>query len=208
MKNLITTSLLIIILKFSALGQCNCYTAHEVNIVSSGLMELILSNTCDNNVYLNFYVISTIMPFDTLARQDNFGGAILPLNTNVSSLLNTNLTTSPAPGTYRVSITNGTLICDSIQFSNTVGITDIQPNNPVHIYPNPVSSTINLQSEITLQNATLTIYNSLGQVVKQIINISGQEIVLHIESLLNGVYFVHLNQENKVIAQSKMVIKN
>jgi len=209
MKNLITTFLLTILLKFSALGQCSCYTAHGINIIGLNTMELILSNTCDNNVYLNFYVISTVFPFDTLARQDNFGGAILPLNTIVSSILNTNLVNPPALGTYRVSLTNGTLVCDSVQFSQTLDIEHIESDVFFRIYPNPFSSETFLEIDANLQNITLTVYDNLGQLVKQIIsNTSGTAITFHRENLSNGIYFVRLSQGNKVIAKRKIVITN
>ena len=188
MKKYLITFLLTILIKFSVSGQCSCYTVQGLNIVGIDSMELILSNTCDNNVYLNLYVISALHPFDTLGRQEKWNAAISPKNTNVSNVLNTNLTSPPTFGTYRVSITNRNLVCDSLRFSSTMSITDIQPNGSVIIYPNPFSTQTTLWTENSVYNAILTVTNSQGQTVVQIKNISGQTIVFNRDNLASGVY--------------------
>jgi len=50
------------------------------------------------------------------------------------------------------------------------------------------------------------VYNSYGQTVKQIKNISGQTFTLHRDNLQSGLYFLQLTQVNKIIATEKLVI--
>lgn len=76
----------------------------------------------------------------------------------------------------------------------------------VEIFPNPFSSQTVLQTVNPLHNATLTVYNSHGQAVKQIKNINGQTVILSRDNLASGLYFVHLTQDNKVIATKKILI--
>jgi len=73
-------------------------------------------------------------------------------------------------------------------------------------YPNPFSTQTTLQTVERLQNASLTVYNSVGQVVKRMDNLSGQTIIFHRDNLPSGLYFVRLTQDSKVIAVDKLVI--
>ena len=81
------------------------------------------------------------------------------------------------------------------------------------IGPNPFSSSATLsvgtpseQSSLTLKNATLTVYNCLGQQVKQLENISGHTITLQRDNLPAGLYFFRLAEGNKFYSTEKLVI--
>jgi len=76
----------------------------------------------------------------------------------------------------------------------------------VRIYPNPFSSATTLQTGKIFNGVTLTIYNSIGETVKQIKNISGQTVTLSRDNLASGLYFIRLTEENKVITVAKLVI--
>lgn len=62
----------------------------------------------------------------------------------------------------------------------------------LNIFPNPFSTSTTLQSSVSLQNATLSVYNTMGQEVKQLTNISGQSITLQRGNLPSGIYFIRL----------------
>lgn len=87
-----------------------------------------------------------------------------------------------------------------------VGIMETLNNNSFSIYPNPFSTQTNLVSSHVLNNASFTVYNSLGQEVKQMENIAGQTIVFYREDLPNGIYFIHLTQNKELTAVKKLVI--
>lgn len=88
----------------------------------------------------------------------------------------------------------------------TVGLNDIISNDQIKIYPNPFSTQTTLQTDNFFHNAILTVYNSFGQTVKQIKNISGRAVILSRDNLPSGLYFVRLTEENKTIAVDKLVI--
>lgn len=91
--------------------------------------------------------------------------------------------------------------------NNALGLEEINNTNFL-IYPNPFSSQATLQTDAFLNDATLTIFNSFGQTVKQIKNISGQSVVLNREALQSGLYFLYLKQDNDVIAVKKLLIND
>lgn len=86
------------------------------------------------------------------------------------------------------------------------GLETKQDINLIQIYPNPFSIVTTLQSDKALKSATLTIYNTFGQRVKQIENISGQTISLQRDNLASGIYFIRLIQDNKVLLTNKIII--
>lgn len=85
-------------------------------------------------------------------------------------------------------------------------LNEINSNYSFNCYPNPFSSQMTLQTNNILKNATLTIYNSFGQQVTQIKNISGQTLTLHRDNLSSGLYFLQLTQDNKILTTDKIVI--
>jgi len=98
---------------------------------------------------------------------------------------------------------------DLWSFSDTtsqVGINEVINNNSISFSPNPFSIQTTLWSDHILKNATIIVYNSYGQAIKQIINISGYTITLHCEDLANGMYFIRLIQDNKISLTDKVVI--
>jgi hypothetical protein len=81
------------------------------------------------------------------------------------------------------------------------------------ISPNPFSSSTTLHTDKVFENATLIVYNSLGQQVKQIKNINGQTITLQRDNLPSGLYFIRLITPSpegegraEVVATDKLVI--
>jgi len=93
------------------------------------------------------------------------------------------------------------------QLGAVVVLQNLSENNPsISIYPNPFSIHATLQTAIVLKNATLTVCNLHGQVVKEIKNISGQTIMIFRNNLPSGLYFIHLTENNKVITTTKLII--
>ena len=212
MKKVLTTISLVILINISAIAQsseCNCYVVQELNVLGTDSMQLILSNTCSWSVYLNLYVISTITPFDTLGRQQINNAVIQPWNTNISNILHTSLLTPPSLGTYRVSIENGTLICDSLQFSSTMSISDIQDNNSTNVYPNPLNGYISITvHKQNAKQASFLIRNILGQTVfsEQENNPnSNYKKMIELSKLENGIYLLDIIIDGE--RTSKKIVK-
>lgn len=74
------------------------------------------------------------------------------------------------------------------------------------IYPNPSSSLVTILTGRQFKNATLTIFNLQGQVVKQINNLTEPTVIFHRNDLPAGHYFIRLAQDDKVIISDKLVI--
>jgi hypothetical protein len=79
-------------------------------------------------------------------------------------------------------------------------------SNAMSLFPNPFSTQTTLQIDQSFKNASLTVYNLFGQIVKQIDNISGETIIFHRDDLPSGLYLVRLTEKNKTIAVDKLVI--
>ncbi len=94
-----------------------------------------------------------------------------------------------------------------IQSGQTIlGIIENSSKNIFSIFPNPFISSTTIHTIGNHKNATLTIYNSYGQTLKQVKNISGQTISLSRDNLPSGLYFIRLTEENKIIAVEKLII--
>lgn len=78
-------------------------------------------------------------------------------------------------------------------------------NQKLKFYPNPLINISLLQTNFHLKNATLTLFNSKGQLVEQIHNIEGNSIQINTKNLTKGIYFVQLMQDNKVVLTDKLL---
>ena len=96
---------------------------------------------------------------------------------------------------------------DLINLQQVTGISEVEQKHFIKISPMPFSSHTILQTEKKFQNATLTMYNSVGQQVKEMLNLSGNKITLQRENLQSGLYFIRLTQENKIVATDNLIIK-
>ena len=95
------------------------------------------------------------------------------------------------------------MVCESIN-----KVTDITNSSFITISPNPCSFETIIKTKPNLNNATLTVYNSFGQNVKTINNISGQIFTFYRNSLASGIYFIQFTQCNKIITTNKLIIAN
>lgn len=76
----------------------------------------------------------------------------------------------------------------------------------VYVFPNPFSFTSTLHSEIELKNAVLTLYNSYGQLVRNIEKVSGFTYIIYRDNLPAGIYYLGLSQGPKNLLKEKVVI--
>lgn len=123
----------------------------------------------------------------------------------------TNQTFTPTMnGNFGVIVTLG-LCTDTSDCLNIISLKDNEILNlftEISIYPNPFSSSTILQSNYLLDNAIVNVYNIYGQQVKQMSNLYGNIIPLNLDNLPRGLYFIRLNQEDKLILSNKIVIKD
>jgi uncharacterized delta-60 repeat protein len=76
----------------------------------------------------------------------------------------------------------------------------------ITIFPNPFSDKATLITNVELENAELTVYNSLGKRVRQINNINGHMVVFQRNNLPMGLYFIQFTQGDRIIGSDKILI--
>lgn len=99
---------------------------------------------------------------------------------------------------------------DSIGCPSVVGVNDLfkTSNNGIRIYPNPFGSRTTIEFEnLNSGKYVLTLYNSTGQLVRKIDNITTGKIVLEKQGLSNGFYFFHLMDNNGIVGHEKLIIE-
>ncbi|MFL5765672.1 MAG: T9SS type A sorting domain-containing protein [Bacteroidia bacterium] len=87
----------------------------------------------------------------------------------------------------------------------TTGLNDMESGDNFTIYPNPFSTQVTLKTDMLFKYADLVIYNSLGQQVKQVNNISGDEYTLDLSEFASGVYFIKVADGNKTMRTQKII---
>ena len=95
---------------------------------------------------------------------------------------------------------------DLIQLEEVTGVHPVAQNTSLTVSPNPFSQLTILQSGIPLQDATLFLYTTNGQLVRQISHISGQTYTLPRGDLPKGLYFLQIAQDSRVIGCTKVEI--
>ena len=95
---------------------------------------------------------------------------------------------------------------DLINLQQVTEINSLEQKKSVKLYPNPFNNQTTLRTGKKFHNATLTMNNTFGQIVKQMGNIYGQTIILERGNLPRGLYFIHLSENNKKIITKKLVI--
>lgn len=96
-----------------------------------------------------------------------------------------------------------TLICNSAS-----NLSYKKLNSHISVYPNPFTNQTTIKTNKILKNASLKIYNSFGQLIKQENNISTQTIILNRNDLVSGLYLLQLTENNTVIAVNKFEIRD
>jgi len=124
----------------------------------------------------------------------------LPLTSEVSQSF------SPtASGSYAVEVTVGSCT----ELSSCVNFTSLDADtfklNTIKIYPNPVSSTLNIEHSLN-EDLTLELFSLDGKKILQKV-LTEKRSKLNISQFAQGAYFARLTQNKKVFSQ-KIVIGN
>jgi uncharacterized delta-60 repeat protein len=163
----------------------------------------ISSNNLNNNAF-------------TIVRY-NIDGS-LDTSFDSDGIVNSILDSTTYAGAYSLALQNDGKIVAAGKLNNSFAV--VRYNNPtlaintfenqvvnISIAPNPFSNQTSFQSNIPFKNTSLLVYNSIGQLIKTINNINGQQITFSRDNLPIGLYFAHLMQDNKNIYIQKLLIK-
>lgn len=109
----------------------------------------------------------------------------------------------------KCSFQNGVHTYGDLNCSSLLNTTDENELNlKINFYPNPFVTELNIQNEKRFQDLTIKLYNSVGQMVREVNNLKGQKITLRRENLANGLYCVQLFEKGKLLKSGKLLITN
>lgn len=80
-------------------------------------------------------------------------------------------------------------------------------NIEIDICPNPFSTSTTLKINQILNAATIAVFNSFGEQVKQINNISGNKLTIDGNDLQSGIYFLQLTENHIFLSNGIIEIK-
>ncbi len=86
------------------------------------------------------------------------------------------------------------------------GINESKESASVELFPNPCSDQLNLRSSVDLSNATITLLDPLGRVLPVLQTTDGQNTKLSLGELSNGIYFIQIRLDEKVILNKKITV--
>jgi len=89
--------------------------------------------------------------------------------------------------------------------SPTISIDEVELNE-VNIYPNPFSVETIISFQQERSNTVIKVTDVFGKLIK-VINVSGKQIHLSREEMKAGIYFVEIVNENKIVANRKIIIQ-
>jgi hypothetical protein len=181
------------------------YTLNGQTYFNSGLHTQTFTNAvgCDSVVYLyltiNPLVVNVTQSGTILTVQNlNVGCQWVDCNNNFTPIPNeTNPYFTPnVNGSYAVIINAAGCTDTSNCFVfNGVGFTEYIEDNTIQLYPNPTSNMVMLQSSISMQDATLRIYDMTGALLQEKVNLNGSKFQLNLTQYANGLYqIVLINQ--------------
>ncbi|MFA4851525.1 MAG: T9SS type A sorting domain-containing protein [Bacteroidales bacterium] len=87
-------------------------------------------------------------------------------------------------------------------------IVEYNLSNIINIYPNPFNSftTIEFNYEAG-QKYSILVFNSIGQLVKSIDNISEDKITIYKENTNKGIYFIQVRNKKEIIGTGKLIVE-
>jgi Zn-dependent metalloprotease/chitodextrinase len=173
---------------------------------------------------------STVASGGTYASQADGSTLVVPINDladgcydfTISDVYGDGICCSYGNGSYTLEVTGGSTIKTGGSFGSsevtnfclpntTYGFTatstsfdDISAKPAINLYPNPASSYINVQITNATAHGVISIYNSIGALVK-VVDIEDSEREVNISELPSGLYIISI--ETKKEALTKQFIK-
>ena len=166
----------------------------------------------------NFLNVFALRRYKNNGFIDNTFGSSGQVNTTYENAIQANAIAIQADGkivaagrsyTEATPSSNGVLKFAVIRYNNsfTADISEyLNITSQISIYPNPFSNATTLKTNYLFENATLIVYNTLGEQVRKINNISGQKFTFYRENLDEGIYFYQIEENNIIVSENRFVI--
>jgi hypothetical protein len=98
------------------------------------------------------------------------------------------------------------IVSSAADWSECSGIKENSRETDFSVFPNPFSLQAIVKPTVPLKKAVVTVYNSFGQTVKQMNDISGETTVVSRDNLPAGLYFISIREKNKIYTTQKLLI--
>jgi hypothetical protein len=199
-------------------NSCGSYTAPSGTVyTSTQLVNDTISNAagCDSVMLISVNIFdvdtSVTQMGDTLMANEQ-GGTYqwIDCDNGNSAIANaTDASFMPATsGIYAVVVTSAqncsdTSNCHAVILTNT---NNWIANNKIKFYPNPVQNNLYIEMSEFIPNTSISIMNLLGQEIRQVETLSQNE-TLNLSDIPNGVYFINITNNGKVLNSQKIVIQ-
>ena len=92
-------------------------------------------------------------------------------------------------------------LCNSA-ISSPIGIFELSAKANIRVFPNPANAVISVLAADNIKIDRVLIYNSIG---KKCLSIDGNESIINIQNLPNGIYHLVLVAENKAVGGSTFI---
>lgn len=187
----------------SLIEQDSIYLTYQNSFVDSGqnllfrktnfnIGALYTASTHTNNINVNGY--GKIATLHYKIRPDLTTDS--PLNLAITQAVVSSASGSITP------ITSGASTV--IAMGSTVGIKDYVSTGNLLMYPNPTKDVLMIELTAASDNAIISIYNTLGQVVSREAHPTKQ-IIVNTNNFIKGLYFVELQSDNQVLHRAKFI---
>ncbi len=110
--------------------------------------------------------------------------------------------------TYSLSSTAGPQTYSSYSSNPPVSTEEINAEIKCKIYPNPADKIVNITTSISQEDVELRLFNALGQEVNAPAAINGSSIQLDVAELHEGLYFLQLINDDKLISTRRLMVKH
>jgi len=187
----------------------------------------------DNNIFMTAGSLLIKIVFNTTftdilsSSPVNKGGVLIPTcegAVTVSSKNSSNILIGfSGSDVYKICQIDGTsqLLCSGIVPDGIPGgaCITLPPQNPqpttcfapktpllIKVIANPFSSETVIETSQELNNATLKVFNAIGQKVKEMNHLTGQTINLSMTNLASGVYFIQIIEVNQTPLVNKILL--
>ncbi len=169
-------------------------------------LSLVLLAAMASASDLTFTVVNTSGSSSTGSIDMTVSGGIAPYTYSWAGPSgytgNTEDITGLASGTYTVTVTDqycGTATYTVIvNVDATSGVTEKTIAPVLFVYPNPGNSQITVSSGASLDNASLSVINAMGQKVIERVGLSGSSVMFDMSQQSTGVYFIELNNAGTI----------
>ncbi len=156
--------------------------------------------------YFNSPIVLNAGTYYIGIQQKNATGLVVGFDKNLDH--RTNFYYDSGNGWTQSSIYGSIMIRPVFGVNLPVGIKDLKTTttNLFAVYPNPASNNVTIYSE-QFEKGNYMIINSIGQKITEG-NIESSSQIINTENLSNGLYFLILKVNDKIVQQNKIIIQH